>query len=322
MRDPTDARPRPDLVPAASALLALTAAGWVVGGVEAQEVDRQRTDDGDARAVVVVRDDGSRLPLRAVRVRLAGPDGTGAVERSATTDRNGAVRFEDLPPGTYRIRASQMGYGDAETELSLEAGEARSTDLLMSPRPVEVGGIETEVAPGSWIAGFRWRREHVDGHFFTRKEIAEEDPERVTDLLRSLPHVRVRYRPDRGWYTTMVSRSAGRAEDARCQPHIVLDGEWLPRDVLAMSLDEVEPEDVLAMEVYWKEVDLPEDLDVPPAVLGERSGLAPGAGTETAAGAAGSRGPTSLRGLDPVPFSDTRTVSCGVVVLWTELKKR
>lgn len=303
-----------------SVVVALVAVASLSGPGDAQEADRAEASDTEARVVGIVREEGSREPLRAVRVRLSGGPAADRTEREATTDGRGVFRFDGLSPGTYRVRTRHLGYRTAEAELTLAAGEERPVTVLMTPRPVELPGVEAEVPAETWLPGFRWRREHLDGHFLTRKDIVEEDPVRVTDLVRSLPEVRVRYRPDEGWYTTMFSRGSGWAEDARCKPHIVLNGQWVPRDLLEMSLNEIEPEDVLAMEVYWKPVELPDDLDPPPSVLGEGA-AGPGSGIEAGEGGpVGDRGPTSMGGLEQLPFSDMRTSSCGTVVVWTELE--
>lgn len=297
----------------------LVAVAFLPAPIEAQEADPPPAAGADAEVVGIVREEGSREPLRAVRVRLSGGPAADGTEREATTDGRGVFRFYGLPPGTYRVRASHLGYRTAEAELTLEAGEERPVTVLLAPRPVELPGVEAEVAAETWLPGFRWRREHLDGHFLTRKDIVDEDPVRVTDLVRSLPQVRVRYSPDEGWYTTMFSRGSGWAEDARCKPHIVLNGQWVPRDLLEMSLNEIEPEEVLAMEVYWKPVELPDGLDPPPSVVGEGA-AGPGSGIEAKGDQSGrSRGPTSMGGLEQLPFSDMRTASCGTVVVWTEL---
>lgn len=317
-RNPPGGRGLACLLRAASA--AVTLCLLAPASSAAQQPGEDAADVGDARVVGIVRDEANREPLPAVRVQLSGAAGAEGVERETTTDDRGVFRFDGLPAGTYRIRARHLQYEGMEGTLELEAGEELPATVLLKPRPVELPGIEAEVSARSWLPGFRWRRDSLDGHFFTKQDIEEQDPARVTDLLRSLPQVRVRYRPGAGWHATMMNRTSGWADDARCRPRIVLDGDWVPRDLVRMSLNDVEPEEILAMEVYWKPGKLPDGLDPPPSVLGAEA-AGPGSGIEAEGDRSGrNRGPTSFRGLERVPFSDLRTATCGVVVIWTELE--
>ncbi len=47
------------------------------------------------------------------------------------TDKNGRYEFNLLPPGSYRIRMSALGYQDTITELSLTEDEEREQDFFL-----------------------------------------------------------------------------------------------------------------------------------------------------------------------------------------------
>jgi hypothetical protein len=77
---------------------------------------------------------GSRDPIADGRVtaRLQGEE----LARSAATDDDGAFRLEELPDGTYLVRAEATGYGAAEVAAPLSMGRARDVVLEL---PAEQG---------------------------------------------------------------------------------------------------------------------------------------------------------------------------------------
>jgi hypothetical protein len=82
---------------------------------------------------------GPRLPLDDAEVSIQGP-----VNRKGVTKR-GAARFDDLPPGTYRVSAAKPGYESAENiestrELTLVPHACPSPFVRLAPT-LEVGGI-------------------------------------------------------------------------------------------------------------------------------------------------------------------------------------
>ena len=87
-------------------------------------------------ALSITVTDGRGTPLTGVSVRA-----TGSIEREGTTDANGAVRFEGLRSGSYRLRFAHDGFVTLERELAIPAGQ-RSLDqhvmLSADTRPAPV----------------------------------------------------------------------------------------------------------------------------------------------------------------------------------------
>src|SRR5207302_3822469 len=53
----------------------------------------------------------------------------------------GRYAIADVPPGTYRLQARLIGYGIAETDLILAAGQTATADLRLVPQAIELNPI-------------------------------------------------------------------------------------------------------------------------------------------------------------------------------------
>jgi mannose-6-phosphate isomerase-like protein (cupin superfamily) len=75
--------------------------------------------------------DGSGLPLANVQVTGQGP-----LPREGTTGADGAVRFTNMRPGTYRLRFVREGSITLERDIVVRAGEPLLVDVTLSAAPV------------------------------------------------------------------------------------------------------------------------------------------------------------------------------------------
>lgn len=108
-------------------LAALATAGRPAG---AQSVQGRVVDAQNDRA------------LAGAVIRLL--DGSGEGVATAAADANGRYRIAVAEPGTYRLRAEQLGYETLDSEpFSVESGaDAVSVDLRMRPSPIPIRGVE------------------------------------------------------------------------------------------------------------------------------------------------------------------------------------
>jgi mannose-6-phosphate isomerase-like protein (cupin superfamily) len=74
-------------------------------------------------------------PLGDVHVTL-----TGALDRSGSTQSDGAVKFDGLRPGIYRLRFQKQGYVLFEREIEIRAGQ---------PAPTPAVALSPEAAPAA-----------------------------------------------------------------------------------------------------------------------------------------------------------------------------
>lgn len=193
--------------------------------------------------VVAVGTEETREPLRAVRVAL--PE----LGRVGLTDEDGRAVFREVPSGTYRLEASRFGFRPAEGVVDVPRRGVKNVLVLLGPSAVELPGLDVDVPADSWVPGFLHRRRVLEGHFVTKKEIEAEDPARLTQVLREFPEVDVRFDPMGGWRTRLFNPAGAARATNSCRPTLVLNG--VPVSGL-MSVDDIDPERVIAMEVYWK----------------------------------------------------------------------
>ncbi len=90
----------------------------------------------------VVLTAGDETPLAGASVTAKSAAG---IERSTTTGDDGQFRFQDLPPGRYRVSIRQPGFDPLDLEEGIEAGEALAVKYRLTPS----GGGLTVVVRGS-----------------------------------------------------------------------------------------------------------------------------------------------------------------------------
>jgi len=193
----------------------------------------------ELRGQVVRADDGEPLASADVRV-LDTPLRT-------VTDARGAFEFPRIPPGTYRVRFEQLGYG-TRTD-SVEVG-FRSTIELKAPlatAAVKLPPLTVSVRSHVLAdAGFYDRREHNPGMFLTRKDWEHRAPGRASEVLRMVPGIRLQ--PARGGFDNIVLDRRG------CAVRYFLDGV---RTNSTFQLDEVNVTWIEALEIYRGPAEVP-----------------------------------------------------------------
>ncbi len=93
-------------------------------------------DAAPGRVTGRVVDASTNEPLPSVNIGLRG------TTRGAATTRDGRFAIEDVPPGTYVLQASFIGYETIERSVAVRAGETTTVDLRFTPADVELQGVE------------------------------------------------------------------------------------------------------------------------------------------------------------------------------------
>ncbi|MFC4098834.1 carboxypeptidase regulatory-like domain-containing protein [Paenibacillus xanthanilyticus] len=81
--------------------------------------------------------DGSPIPGANVDI----VDPFGQLVTTTTTDAAGNYAFNNLAPGSYRVRASAPNFSAAQVGVTLAAGEASVVNLILQPEPGVLTGI-------------------------------------------------------------------------------------------------------------------------------------------------------------------------------------
>lgn len=168
----------------------------------------------------------------------------GAKVAETTTSSNGDFTLKAQAPGTFRLRAVVNGYRIAVSPaISLQKGDDVSFTWRIMPdtiylQPVVVTANNRRST--SRLGGFYDRlNRHVGGTFITRDDIDKRRPFRVTDLLATVPGLRL----VPGRFGDDVVATEG------CRPAVYLDGVRFP--LLGEKIDNiVNPQEIEGIEVY------------------------------------------------------------------------
>jgi len=188
-----------------------------------------------------VREHETGVPLTGVAVSLAsGPRGTRGIG-TRVTDAEGKFLFRRVPPGTYRLVATLIGYQEVRDTLEVRATADLDLGLSLSvfPIPLEPLVVEVRRRDREAMSDFENRRRTFSGYFFDQEEIEDRKLMFFTDLLRTVPGARVV--PVDSYDHTVLLRGG-------CRPALWVDGMQL---MGVGGMDAVLPAmDLEAVEVY------------------------------------------------------------------------
>lgn len=126
--------------------------------------------------------DESGAPLPGVNV-IFSELGTGAA-----TSIEGLYRIEAIPPGTYELTASAIGYRRTTLQIALTIGEVRTQDIALSEIVIESAGVTVTAS----------RREQrsstapVSLSIMTTRELESRNVYAIDEALRHIPGVQVK----------------------------------------------------------------------------------------------------------------------------------
>ena len=299
-----------------------------------------------------IRDAGRDAPVGLARVAL--PE----LGRETLADEGGRFRFEAVPAGVHTLTVAFLGFEATVREVAVQAGTTERLRVWAQPEPLSLDDLEVTTLALSWFPGFAEREAEGKGHFFTAGDIAGADPDHLTDLLRDADGVRVGYNrhadgPNRrfpqfyrrGPIYYGIGATGGRLvrRPSYCRPVVFVDGEPIGPGHPYWFFNEIPPEDVLAMEVYYRPQDVPDGIPFTDMRFADDSGaeeaLPPPEGHGVGDGDVRSvlAGAGLAEGLErPVPDELEeglvgRTVNaglyeerpevehCGAIFVWTEL---
>lgn len=226
----------------------LAAALLVAAG--ASDAAAQRADSATATLSGRVVSAMTGGPLENARVVLKNAG------RGAVTDSTGHFAIRDAPAGRDTVQVSLIGFTQKQVPLTLKPGHTTDVTLLLSETVLKVEDISVEVESSGLPekltnAGFDRRMKVRHGHFITPEEIEERNPRQPSDLLRTVPGVSV------GAYQfgeAPVRITRGPVGKQGCEPVYWVDGQVLQ----GYNLDRLNPDDILAMEIYRGPAETPQ----------------------------------------------------------------
>jgi hypothetical protein len=191
-------------------------------------------------------------PVASAAVSLIAVPDTKVAE--TTTNGSGEFTLKATAPGTFRLRTVVNGYRIAVSPaIALQNGDEVSFTWRIMPdtiylQPVVVTANNRRST--SRLGGFYDRMSRKGfGHFITRDDIDKRRPFRVSDLLTTVPGLRVV--PGRLGDDVVTTEG--------CRPAVYLDGIRFP--LLGEHLDNiVNPQDIEGIEVYTHAPEVPAEF--------------------------------------------------------------
>jgi len=250
-RGPTRPPPGSGVLVFASALLAAGIFGPPAAAQEPDADDRPQADS--------LSEETGRLTGRVTGLRDGRPLGSAlvtirALGIGARVAPDGRFLFRSLAPGTHYVRVRYLGRESGPVAVEIPPGRTVEAVVRMQTEPIRLPGLEVEVRRSPELgkmSGFDRRRErHPVGTFITREEIEERSPHRVSDLLRSVPGMRVSGPTGGVGLGRVRSARAPRIPGRReCRIHYYLDGSRIPRSS-GFRIDELSPVEIEGIEIY------------------------------------------------------------------------
>ncbi|MDB4916537.1 MAG: hypothetical protein JWM95_4181 [Gemmatimonadetes bacterium] len=181
------------------------------------------------------------VPVVGARVGLMGGG------QAALTKPNGEFFLDSLPSGTQALVVRQFGYKPTEVPVELSARAPQRVTVQLGVYVPELSPVEviSKREDGLQKVGFTGRRRgSAGGNFMDSDQIEKRHANLFTDLMRTVPGIRVQLVQNRAMlYSTRSSSGDG------CVNVYVDGGPWQQLD--AGDLDSfVRPDEVAAVEVY------------------------------------------------------------------------
>lgn len=205
----------------------------------------------------VVTAAGTGEPLLGVQVILTG------TKLWTLTNADGLFLLDGLPPGRHIVEVKHharapIAFGvNLIPEQTVELAVKMETSSVPLPELVVEG---EKPPPPAKMVGFYGRRGSGQGHFVTREEIDKRQPRVLTDMLRSVPGLRITCD---GGGCRAQSFSETRRFMGPCPIQYFLDGLPFLGDV-----DELTPDQVEGIEIYRGSASVPPEFNTGTAMCG------------------------------------------------------
>ncbi len=188
-----------------------------------------------ARIYGHVFDRGRAKALPGARLTLL------ALDRQATSDKDGHFSFQGIPAGTFVLRAELDGRATREDSVTVQQGQSLDVFVRLSPDAGEFPHFEiAQRYSGLEARGFYERREHVAGIFFSPQDLDRRNARQTSDIFQGLSGIVVKLEDG-------VSR-VDFIRGVRCRPDIYVDNAPLGSN---QTVDVLRPAEVAAIEIYF-----------------------------------------------------------------------
>jgi hypothetical protein len=174
----------------------------------------------------------------------------------AVSGDSGDFRIAGLPPGTIVFNVRRIGFEPATFTAVLKPGRTHRANFALSAsaQVLPKVSIADTAVPTHWLDVFNSHKSGARGTFITRDQIVKYSPRTGADILRHVPGVRIDMAGRTGLQNRIVMTRGNGARP--CIPNMFVHG--VP---YSGTMDDFNPDDVEAVEVYVGISELPPELD-------------------------------------------------------------
>jgi hypothetical protein len=172
----------------------------------------------------------------------------------AITGDSGEFRLTGLPAGTNVFNVRRLGYQPASFTAALKSGKTHRATFALSVSAQSLPLIAvSDTSRTHWLDQFERRRSTSRGTFITRADILKRTARLGSDIVRTVPGVRVIPGRMGGLSQVYMNRGAG---GRPCVPTMYVHN--MPYSGV---LDDFSADDIEALEVYVGISEIPPELD-------------------------------------------------------------
>ncbi len=173
----------------------------------------------------------------------------------AISGDSGEFRIPGVPPGTITFNVRRIGFEPASFTAVLKPGKVQRAKfaLTATAQSLPVVNVADTASKTHWLDDFNRRLSTNRGTFITRAQIEKQGARSGTDIVRSIPGIRLVPRRGGVGYQVLMTRGDGARP---CVPQMFVHN--MP---YSGTLDDFIAEDVEAVEVYTGVSEVPAELD-------------------------------------------------------------
>lgn len=219
---------------------------------------------GSVSGVVIA---ANEMPVSQARVRVVG------TALATVTRMDGVFEVAKVPAGPQTLEITMIGYAPKVIAIVITDGETLTVRYALEPLPLEAVTVTAaDFFPG--LGGFEERRVRGSGRYFTRRDIQAMQARQVTDVLRSVPGMKIesgREGLSGGTPMAQTGRSISGSGSHPCAMIYYVNGTPFPLSGDVSINHYVATDDIAAVEVYTGSSQIPPQFNS--SIYGSRCGV-------------------------------------------------
>ncbi|HEX7977322.1 MAG TPA: carboxypeptidase-like regulatory domain-containing protein [Gemmatimonadaceae bacterium] len=194
---------------------------------------------GTAMLTGIVRGPGG-VPVPSAEVKMRG------TAAATLTDSSGAFSLKELPAGTQELEVRRVGYAVAETSVELRSGATTTANVRLQ-RIVSLDSVRVVASRNKYPEFYAHKEGARMGVFLGPEDLEKQRVSRASDFIEKIPVFKIA----RDAYHTYVLGNRGVSYFGKaCKVNIIIDGVNFNSERDPISIDNVHPNEIAAIEAY------------------------------------------------------------------------